>query len=69
MIIEYIYSNSELRTKKCFECKWFEMIDDWNGVCKCPHNKIKFRNRQITDRKCVWKNADTHTLKPTFKSK
>lgn len=58
MIIEYSWSNQELRQKKCFECKWLKMQDDWYGKCECPHNKVKFRQRNITDKKCTWKNAD-----------
>lgn len=59
MIIEYTYSPSDLK-KKCYGCKWLKIEDDdwFYGKCECPHNKIKFRNRQITDKACVWKNAD-----------
>ena len=60
MIIEYTWSEHELKTKRCFGCKWLEMIDSWNGYCECPHNKVKVRNRQITDKKCTWKNADKY---------
>lgn len=58
MIVEYTWNTYELRQKKCYECKWLTMIDNWSGHCDCPHNNVKIRNRQITDKKCVWKNAD-----------
>jgi hypothetical protein len=57
MLIEYTYSSQDLN-KKCYECKWLRMIDEWSGFCEYPHNKVKFRNRQITDKACTWKNAD-----------
>jgi hypothetical protein len=57
MIIEYTYAQNDLN-KRCYQCKWLTMIDDWAGHCDCPYNKVKFRDRQITDRKCTWKNAD-----------
>jgi hypothetical protein len=59
MIIEYTYSQEDLR-KKCHGCKWLKIYpnDDWYGKCECPYNKVKFRERSITDKKCTWKNAD-----------
>jgi hypothetical protein len=60
MIIEYTYSPNDLK-KKCYGCSWLEFQDpdEWYyGRCKCPHNKIKFRERQINSKACVWKNAD-----------
>ena len=58
MIIEYTYSPSDLK-KKCHNCKWLKLDEDeWYGICKCPHNKVKFRNRKITDKACTWKNAE-----------
>lgn len=69
MIIEYTYSPEDLK-KRCFGCKWLKQNVlnptstnsnfDWYGLCECPHNKIKNRNRSITDKACSWKNADKH---------
>ena len=48
MIIEYTYSPQDLK-KKCFGCKWLtyeeDAWDNFSGLCECPHNKVKFRNR------------------------
>lgn len=57
MIVEYTYSQHDLN-KRCYGCKWLRMTGEWSGRCECPHNRVKDRNRQITDRKCTWKNAD-----------
>lgn len=59
MIIEYTYSQHDLK-KKCYGCKWLELYNDFNGKCICPHNKVKERNRSVTDKACTWKNADKH---------
>jgi hypothetical protein len=58
MIIEYSWSDQELRRKKCYGCTWLRMIDDWYGVCGCQQNKVKFRERKITDKKCTYKSYD-----------
>lgn len=59
MVIEYTYSEHDLK-KKCWGCKWLKIRedDDWYGKCECPHNKVKFRERSITEKACSWKNAD-----------
>ena len=58
MIVEYLWSESELLHKKCYKCAWLRMTDDWYGVCECQQNKVKFRNRQTTDKKCTYKSYD-----------
>lgn len=35
------------------------MEDDWYGRCICTDNKVKFRNRKINDKACVWKKNKT----------
>jgi hypothetical protein len=57
MIIEYTYSQSDLK-KKCYGCKWLKMYDNLNGKCICDFNKVKFRDRSITDKACSCKNFD-----------
>jgi hypothetical protein len=56
MIIEFTYNQNKI----CNGCKWLKLKDDWYGKCECPHNKVKERNRHVTDHKCSWKNADKH---------
>jgi len=56
MIIEYSWSPQDLK-KKCYGCTWLKMQDDWYGKCECPDNKIKFRERSITDKKCTKKKG------------
>ena len=58
MIIEYTYSQSDLK-KKCFGCEWLKLYpdDDWYGKCECPDNKVKVRERSITSKKCVMKKG------------
>jgi hypothetical protein len=55
-IIEYTINTRN----KCYGCKWLKLNEDdmWQGHCECPHNKIKNRDRYVTDKKCTWKNAD-----------
>jgi hypothetical protein len=57
MIIEYTYSPFDLR-KRCYGCKWLDLMDNWNGKCKCEFNRVKIRERSITDKSCSCKNAD-----------
>lgn len=59
MIIEYTYSQSDLK-KKCFGCTWLKLNDkdDWYGRCECPDNKVKVRERSITNKKCVMKKIE-----------
>lgn len=58
MIVEYIYSEKEMK-RKCYGCKWLELDENkYYGQCKCPYNKVKERTRFITDKRCSWKNAD-----------
>lgn len=61
MIIEHTYSQQDLR-KRCYGCKWLKLHDNnqFYGTCACPHNKIKERERSVTDRRCAWKNADKY---------
>lgn len=57
MITESIYSKQELR-KKCFNCEHLKIDDEshgWYGICTCEENKVKHRDRSITDRACVFK--------------
>lgn len=57
MVVEVTYSAKELR-KKCFNCKYLKIEDElygWDGVCICKENKVKYRNRSITDKACVFK--------------
>ena len=56
MIIESTYSKKELR-KKCFNCEYLKIDEPhgWYGICTCEENKIKHRDRSITDRACVFK--------------
>lgn len=54
MIIEHTYDNNKI----CYQCKWLKIQEEWYGVCECPHNRVKNRNRSFTDKKCSWKNAD-----------
>lgn len=54
MIIEYTYSPHDL-VKKCYGCAWLELEAEWYGNCVCPNNKIKNRQRGITDRACSFK--------------
>lgn len=57
MIIEYTYSQHDLK-KKCYGCKWLKLDSDkWNGECICESNSVKKRHRYITDKACSWKNA------------
>jgi hypothetical protein len=56
MIVEYTYSEWDLR-KQCHQCHWLEMKDNFFGECKCPFNKVKDRQRCVTDRACSSKNA------------
>ena len=48
-------ANSE---EKCSGCFWLELDENstTKGTCICPHCKIIYRRRKITDRKCNWKN-------------
>ena len=57
MIIEYTWSKYDLKKDRCFGCDWLKMndYDGWTGYCECPHNKVKIRNRQITNKKCTQK--------------
>lgn len=57
MIIEYTYSQRDLQ-KKCYNCMFLEMEDDWYGKCVCTENKVKFRNRKINDKACVCKKEN-----------
>jgi hypothetical protein len=59
MIITYDCSQHDLR-KRCYGCKWLALNagNEWLGYCQCKENKVKNRNRQITDKACSWKNAD-----------
>jgi hypothetical protein len=56
MITEITYSSSDLR-KRCYNCFYLQLIEnnDIIGECKCRDNKIKYRNRTVLDRKCLWK--------------
>ena len=57
MIIESTYSTQELR-KKCFNCEYLKIDDEshgWYGICTCDQNKVKHRDRSITDKACVFK--------------
>lgn len=56
MIVEYTYSEYDLR-KKCYGCAWLKMRenDNWFGYCECLHNKVKNRDREVTDRACICK--------------
>lgn len=58
MIIEYTYSPEDLK-KKCYGCYWFKSYDNFgfNGKCDCKENKIKFRDRSVTDRACTFKRT------------
>jgi hypothetical protein len=62
MIIEYTYSTYELKKSRCFNCKHLRMIDNWSGHCECTTNKVKIRNRQITDKKCSSKINNSENL-------
>ena len=49
--------------KKCFGCKWLCMNKDdcgkedlFFGKCICEFNKIKNRDRCVTDKACKCKN-------------
>ena len=59
MIIEYTWSPQDLK-KKCYGCKWLKVYedDDWYGKCTCTFNKVKVRERKITNKACTCKNAD-----------
>jgi len=56
MIIEYTYSEQDLK-KRCYKCMHLETQSDLDliGTCACPDNKIKNRQRGITDRACTHK--------------
>jgi len=65
MIIEYTYSQRDLR-KKCYGCKYFifdkESYDSdelswYSGKCICETNKIKNRERTIMDKACSSKES------------
>lgn len=56
MKIEYTHSEHDLK-KKCYKCHWLKMIDGWNGICECPENRVRDRNRHILSKKCAWKNV------------
>jgi hypothetical protein len=57
LIVEYTYSPQDLK-KRCYSCKWLKLYDDFNGKCECPHNHVKFRDRDVLEKACTWKNAD-----------
>lgn len=57
MVVEVTYSAKELR-KKCFNCEYLKIEDKscgWYGTCICEENKVKYRDRSITDKACVFK--------------
>ena len=57
MVVEVTYGAKELR-KKCFNCEYLKIEEashGWDGVCMCEENKVKHRDRLITDRACVFK--------------
>lgn len=67
MIIEVTYSAKELR-KRCFNCEYLNIEDEshgWYGVCVCKENKVKHKDRSITDRACVFKK-EKENLKDSF---
>ena len=57
MIIEYTYSTKDLK-KRCYQCMYLQMQDEWFGRCICETNKIKIRNREITDKACVHRKVE-----------
>lgn len=61
MIIEYTWSEEELRRKKCYKCKWLKLYDDFNGKCTVPedrYNKRLLRHRSVTDKCCSRKEYE-----------
>jgi len=54
MIVEYTYSESDLR-KRCFGCVYLKMKDDWYGFCENQNTKVKSKYRIVTGKSCVWK--------------
>jgi len=55
MIVEYTWSEHELKCKKCYKCKFLQMQDAWDGKCVCETNKVKIKQRSITDKCCTSK--------------
>lgn len=64
MIVEYTWSEHELLHKKCYKCKYLQMRDEWDGKCTCTTNKVKVRERSITDRKCTAKVWELEGVNP-----
>lgn len=53
MIIEHTYDNRKI----CNHCFWLKMKDDCFGICECPDNRVKNRERFVTDKKCSRKKT------------
>jgi hypothetical protein len=53
MIVEHTYDNRKI----CYGCKFLKLENstELTGLCTCPDNKIRVRNRSITDKKCAFK--------------
>ena len=69
MIVEVTYSEKDLR-KRCYNCEYLKLEDesyDWNGICTCKENKVKHRNRSITDRACMFKKGKKEFKNLNFK--
>lgn len=57
MTVEVTYNAKELQ-KKCFNCEYLKIDEEshgCDGTCICKENKVKYRNRSITDKACVFK--------------
>ena len=52
MIVEHTYDNRKI----CYGCTWLVLDKDgMSGRCECKDNRIRERQRHITDRRCVLK--------------
>ncbi len=56
MIAEHTYDTKKI----CYGCEHLRLDSSsyWSGVCECTENRVKNRNRHVTDRKCAFKRMD-----------
>ena len=56
MKVEYVWSEYELRAKKCYGCISLKLHDNkMYGDCTCEDSKVENKMRSVTDRKCARK--------------
>lgn len=58
MFVETVihYSQKDI-AKRCWGCRYLKMYDEFSGICECAENRVKIRDRCITNKACSFKEC------------